>query len=55
MESDGKIPRPKMSGLLQSQIKINVATGVFLAICAGASFRWFVVEARRKRYADFYK
>ncbi|XP_044262497.1 cytochrome c oxidase subunit 6C-like [Tribolium madens] len=54
-EETAKIPKPKMRGLLQAQIKRNlILTGISCTI-AGLYMKFIFGNGRKKAYADFYK
>ncbi|BET00350.1 Cytochrome c oxidase subunit VIc [Nesidiocoris tenuis] len=50
-----KLEKPQLRRLLESQIKKNLAISIGLAILGGVAFQHFVCDARKQRYADFYK
>lgn len=49
------LPRPKMRGLLQSHLKKHFLIGAVLAITGAAAVKFFLLDARKQKYADFYK
>lgn len=49
------IAKPVMRGLLIKQTKIDILTGFALAFVAGGLFKVFVADARKKKFAEFYK
>ncbi|XP_066999677.2 cytochrome c oxidase subunit 6C [Anabrus simplex] len=50
-----KIPKPQLRGLLNSQIKMNLPIAIGLAAVSGILFKVLVGDARKKRYAEFYR
>lgn len=50
---DDEIPKPKLRGFLQAQIRRNFIIGVVLAGLAGSTKYYFNLQ-KKKRYADFY-
>ncbi|KAH9363664.1 cytochrome c oxidase subunit 6C-like [Haemaphysalis longicornis] len=49
------LPRPQFHGLLKSHLRKHIAISLTLAAAAGVAWRIFVCDARKKRYAEFYK
>lgn len=51
--SDDEIPKPKLRGLLTTQIKRNFI-GAVICTCLGGSIKYYFNLQKKKRYADFY-
>ncbi|GLG99467.1 Putative cytochrome c oxidase [Gryllus bimaculatus] len=53
--SEQRIPKPQLRGLLNSAIKRNLLVAIVLTIISGVTWKIGVCDARMKRYADFYR
>ncbi|XP_013147036.1 PREDICTED: cytochrome c oxidase subunit 6C-like [Papilio polytes] len=49
------IAKPQMRGLLNNVIKRNLIIALTMAGVAGFSFKQLVGNARKRRYAEFYR
>ncbi|RVE50790.1 hypothetical protein evm_004539 [Chilo suppressalis] len=49
------IAKPQMRGLLNSVIKKNLTVAITLSIISGFAFKVLVGDARKQRYAEFYR
>ncbi|KYQ49863.1 Cytochrome c oxidase subunit 6C [Trachymyrmex zeteki] len=49
------IAKPQLRGLLTSQIKKNLVVMMVVSISAGVAYKIFVVDKRKRKYAEFYK
>jgi hypothetical protein len=50
-----KIPKPHLRGLLASSMKFHLPAAFTLSAVATILFKVFFVDARKVRYAEFYK
>lgn len=50
-----KVPKPQLRGLLHNQIKKNLIVAIGLCIVAGIGVKVLVNDARKAKYAEFYK
>jgi len=50
-----KIPKPQLRGLLASSMKFHLPAALALSAVATVVFKVFYVDARRSKYAEFYK
>jgi hypothetical protein len=50
-----KISKPQLRGLLASSVKFHLPAALALSAVATVLFKVFFVDARRARYAEFYK
>lgn len=49
------IEKPQLRGLLQLQIKRNIIGMAVVSISSALMYKIFIADARKKRYANFYK
>ncbi|CAG9792913.1 unnamed protein product [Diatraea saccharalis] len=49
------VAKPQMRGLLNSVIKRNLIVAITLAGISGFAFKILVGDARKRRYAEFYR
>ncbi|MCL4120733.1 UNVERIFIED_CONTAM: hypothetical protein GTU68_020911 [Idotea baltica] len=49
------LAKPQLRGLLASQIKKHLIIGSILSVAAAVSWKVLVCDARKKKYAEFYK
>lgn len=49
------VAKPQLRGLLQSQIKKNLFVAIGLCVVVGVAQKIFVNDARKAKYAEFYK
>ncbi|KAG8310501.1 cytochrome c oxidase subunit 6C [Homalodisca vitripennis] len=49
------VAKPQLRRLLETNIKRNLTIAIGLSFVAGAAYKWGVLEARKKKYAEFYK
>lgn len=54
-DSVARIAKPQLRGLLNSQIKKNIFIALALSIVGGIGMKVLVCDARKKRYAEFYR
>jgi hypothetical protein len=50
-----KIPKPQLRGLLASSMKFHLPAALTLSAVATILFKVFFVDARKAKYAEFYK
>jgi len=50
-----KVPKPQLRGLLASSMKFHLPAALTLSAVATVLFKIFYVDARKVRYAEFYK
>jgi cytochrome c oxidase subunit 6c len=50
-----KIPKPQLRGLLASSMKFHLPAALALSAVATVLFKIFYVDARKVKYAEFYK
>jgi len=50
-----KIPKPQLRGLLASSVKFHLPVALSLSAVATILFKMFFVDARKVKYAEFYK
>lgn len=50
-----RLPKPQLRGLLNSAIKRNLIVAISLALVSGGAFKVMFCDARKARYANFYK
>lgn len=50
-----KISKPQLRGLLASSVKFHLPAALALSAVATVLFKIFWVDARKARYAEFYK
>lgn len=50
-----KLPKPQLRGLLTSSTKFHLPAALALSAVATVLFKIFYVDARKTRYAEFYK
>jgi len=50
-----KISKPQLRGLLASSMKFHLPAALALSAVATVLFKFFYVDARRVKYAEFYK
>jgi hypothetical protein len=50
-----KIPKPQLRGLLTSTVKFHLPTALALSAVTTVLFKIFWVDARKAKYAEFYK
>jgi hypothetical protein len=50
-----KIRKPQLRGLLASNVKFHLPVALSLSAVATVLFKIFWVDARKARYAEFYK
>lgn len=49
------VAKPQMRGLLNAVIKRNLIVSIVLAGVGGVAFKVLVGDARKKKYAEFYR
>ncbi|RXG68041.1 cytochrome c oxidase subunit 6C-1 [Armadillidium vulgare] len=49
------LAKPKMRGLLATQITKNITVACILGVVSAVAWKFGIMEPRKKRYADFYK
>jgi hypothetical protein len=50
-----KLPKPQLRGLLASSMKFHLPAALTLSAVATILFKMFFVDARKAKYAQFYK
>lgn len=50
-----KVSKPQLRSLLHNQIKRNLIVAVGMCIVAAVSQKIFINDARKERFANFYK
>jgi cytochrome c oxidase subunit 6c len=50
-----KMPKPHLRGLLTSSVKFHLPAALALCAVVRVLFKMFFVDARKVRYAEFYK
>lgn len=53
--SSSALPKPQMHGLLAKHLRVHVIGVFIMALGVAASYKFSVVEPRKKMYADFYR
>lgn len=54
-DSVARVNKPQMRGLLHASIKRNLIISLVLAGASAVAFKVLVGDARKKKYAEFYK
>lgn len=49
------LAKPNLRNLLQTNVRNSLVVGVVLCIVAGTSFKIFNNDARKEKFANFYK
>ncbi|CAL1294833.1 unnamed protein product [Larinioides sclopetarius] len=50
-----RLPKPQMRGLFRSYLKKHLAIATVLSLAGSLAWKVFVMDPRKKRYAEFYK
>lgn len=54
-DSVSKVGKPQLRGLLQASIKKNLIVAIVLSGAGALGIKMFLGDARKKKYAEFYK
>lgn len=50
-----KIPKPQLRNILHSKTKFHISAAISLSLLVGLSYKVFVGNVRKRKYAEFYR